>query len=319
MVNLENLTNADIKKVKEIRVSYPDLSFAKLGERLADAGGLSILKSPGSLRKAIPKILEHEIHAQTSEWNLPEGKAETGEPYALYGKVIAILNDIHIPFHDKNALTLALKECERRNVDTIVLNGDALDCMGASRFTKDPKYRSLSEEFKIFRQFLDVLREKFPNQHIVYKLGNHEERVDKYIWDNAEALDGLFSFDSACELTNKRIDLIKDKRLIVAGKLNILHGHEMFAGAGMINVARQMRLKAGENICVGHFHKTQTDITQTLRGKIQGAYAMGCLCNLRPLYMPYNQWNHGFGIVEMADDGTFSFENLKIINGKVTQ
>ena len=48
-----------------------------------------------------------------------------------------------------------------------------------------------------------------------------------------------------------------------------------------------------------------------------GAWAVGCLCGLSPDYMPINDWNLGFAFITRENDGNFSVENKKIINGYI--
>jgi hypothetical protein len=110
---------------------------------------------------------------------------------------------------------------------------------------------------------------------------------------------------------------VDDKQLIKSGRLFIAHGHEIFSASGAINVARNFRLKANDNVLFGHFHRTQDDYAKSLSEKIMGAWAVGCLCGLSPLYMPINQWNHGFAIVDMDKDGMFDVQNKKVIGGIV--
>ena len=52
-------------------------------------------------------------------------------------------------------------------------------------------------------------------------------------------------------------------------------------------------------------------------GEYNGAFSVGCLCNLSPEYLPYNEWVHGFAIVTMKPNGNFSVENLTINQGEI--
>ena len=49
-----------------------------------------------------------------------------------------------------------------------------------------------------------------------------------------------------------------------------------------------------------------------------GWWSMGCLSDLSPEYMPYNNWGHGFGYAEIKDSkGGFRFANKEIIDYKI--
>ena len=66
-----------------------------------------------------------------------------------------------------------------------------MDMYQLSRHEKNPMNRSFSYELDATRAFLKALRETFPNAHIVYKIGNHDARYEKYIMQNAPHLLGV--------------------------------------------------------------------------------------------------------------------------------
>lgn len=245
-----------------------------------------------------------------------QGISEFIKPYNIQGKEILVLNDIHIPFHDRRALNIALqyaKEC-----DTILLNGDIIDFHGLSRFIKNPEKSFINREILIAKEFLELLRAKFKGE-ILYKIGNHEDRLTLYIFNKAPALYGVenVTLKSLLELDRLNIKLIDSTQIMKISSLVVLHGHEIFAGAGMVNIARSYFLKANENIILGHRHQTQDYFGKSIENKIKGSFAVGCLCDLNPRYMPVNNWNHGFARISKINSLEFNVKNYKIINGKV--
>ncbi len=88
-----------------------------------------------------------------------------------------VLSDIHFPYHDKQALMVALRTGKQENVDSILLNGDILDFYQLSKFTKDYRKPSVKAELDIFRYFIDQLKQRFPDAAIYYKLGKDSCRV----------------------------------------------------------------------------------------------------------------------------------------------
>src|SRR5574343_300047 len=70
----------------------------------------------------------------------------------------------------------------------------------------------------------------------------------------------------------------------MAGKLPILHGHEVRRMAMAVNPARGlfMRLKSW-GMC-GHCHKTSEHTERDIRGTILTTWSVGCLCDLSPVY-----------------------------------
>ena len=74
---------------------------------------------------------------------------------------ILVLSDIHIPYHDIEALTTALEYGKTLNPNAILLNGDTIDMYQASRFIKDRRLRDLAGEIEMTRDFLWHLKEEF--------------------------------------------------------------------------------------------------------------------------------------------------------------
>ena len=227
-----------------------------------------------------------------------------------------IINDVHIPFHDTEALKAALKYGKDRGIDSVYINGDLMDFYAISFFTKDPKYRKFKQECEAGEAFFKALRHNFPNVKIYYKLGNHEERFERWLWDKAAELDGIVTVESLMNLKEYGVEVIGGKKIVKKGKLYLLHGHEIRVSSALVNIARTVRLRTSVNTIVGHHHKTQEDYNKDLADQITGSWAVGCLCGLRPDYMPVNNWNHGFALVE-SDRSFFEIHNKKIVNGRI--
>jgi predicted phosphodiesterase len=254
---------------------------------------------------------------------LPEGDLRDDAPYILpkANKKVGVLSDMHIPYHDKNAVMEALEYFYRRGVNTIIFNGDTMDCYQLSRFDKDPRKRRFAEELHMTKEFLQSIHKAFPGVLKIYKIGNHEERYIKYIQQKAPEIQDLlmdnFDFPAFLEFGSMNIQYVTEKRMVHAGELVIAHGHEWPSYSGGVNPARTMYLKAKSNVLVGHFHRYSEHVGKTVKKKVDGAWSTGCLCDLNPLYMPHNEWVHGFAYVEWQDDGLFEVHNKKIIDGKV--
>jgi predicted phosphodiesterase len=252
---------------------------------------------------------------------LPEEDNEPFEPFVLPGgKTYAILSDVHFPYQDNQALTTSLTFMSKMDkLNGIVLNGDILDFYQLSRYEKDPKARRFSQELEIGRQFLAMLNKEF-DVPIYYKIGNHEERYEAYLRIKAPELLDIedFRLDVLLRFGEHNCHLITDKRPIKAGKLNIMHGHEFGRSVfSPVNPARGYYMRAKANVICGHNHQTSEHTEPDMNGKVTTTWSMGALCNLRPAYMPYNKWNHGFAEVEIDKDGGFYLNNYRIVNGKI--
>ena len=234
-------------------------------------------------------------------------------------KKMLILSDIHFPYHDKQAIMVALRTGKQQNVDSILLNGDILDFYQLSKFTKDFRKPSVKAELDIFRFFIDQLKQRFPDAAIYYKTGNHEVRMDRWIKHNAQMFDGMLDLEHLVNFEDAGIVYLKDNIGVKFGKLNIIHGHEVRANGSLVNIARTYYMKCNSNILLGHWHQAQEFSTKTLSGEVHGAWATGCLCKLDADYTyGINSWTHGFAIVEATDDaGNFKVKNYKIVNGEV--
>jgi predicted phosphodiesterase len=233
---------------------------------------------------------------------------------------LLILSDIHIPYHNVNALTLAIQYGKDKNANGIMLNGDILDFYGLSTFEKDPRKRRFSEELEMGRQFLSVIRKEFDGVPIYYKLGNHEERYERYLRIKApELLDvSEFRMDVLLKFGELGIELIDDKRITKFGNLNIMHGHEFGKSVfSPVNPARGLYMRGKENCIAGHNHQTSSHVEPSMNGHVVNTWSTGCLCELHPSYMPINKWNLGFAYAEREADNGFTVHNHTIIKGKI--
>ena len=266
------------------------------------------------------KSLFEKEERPRNPYNLPESDETVYEPYVIEGKRILVLSDIHIPYHSISALTAALDWGKKMKPDTILLNGDTLDCHQLSRFVRDPKKRDFGKELDMFGELMDVLDIEFPGSVKIFKEGNHSERYNHFLYTKAKELSGVkeFSLYNLIQARAAGIEYVGDKRIMKAGELNIIHGHEFATGFfSPVNVARGLFLRAKVSCMQGHNHQTSEHTESNMNGKIITTWSVGCLSELHPEYMPLNKWNHGFAFVEVDDDGGFQVHNKRIHKGDV--
>jgi predicted phosphodiesterase len=269
---------------------------------------------------SVPELKENRDDKK-NPFKLPESYNTEWEVYYIPHSIkkLLVLSDIHIPYHDIEAITVALKKGKEEKVDGILINGDLIDFHTLSRYEKDPSARSMWEEIEATRDFLDILKSEFKNSIIYYKTGNHCERVEKYLRVKApELLDCPdFKLDVLLRLGEKKINYIDDKRIIDFCGISILHGHEFFGSPSQsVNPARGLWNKTYSSSMIGHLHKTSSNTEIPLRGSIHATWSLGCLCGLTPEYARINRWNHGFAIIENNGDA-YKVNNYMIYNGKV--
>lgn len=231
---------------------------------------------------------------------------------------ILVIADLHIPYQHKQALQCALNFASKKKITKIIILGDLLDFYQLSTFSKNPEMFDLQFEINEAIKFLNQLRKQFPKTEIIYKEGNHEERLERYIFKNSELLKlECLKIPELLKLKELNIKFINDKQIIKLGKLNLMHGHEMFMGWGSVNMARNVLMRTFTNTLFCHFHKSQEFIHKKLDNTIVGAWSVGHLGIESPDYMKINQWVHGFAIIELEKNGNFKVNNYKIFNGKV--
>jgi hypothetical protein len=126
-----------------------------------------------------------------------------------------------------------------------------------------------------------------------------------------------FDFSNIIKARAEGIEIIKDKRIMKAGDLNIIHGHE-FGGSvfSPVNIARGLFLKGKVSAMQGHNHQSSSHSESNMNGEITTTWSLGCLCELHPAYLPINKWNHGFAIVDI-DGRNFEVRNKNIHKGQV--
>lgn len=105
------------------------------------------------------------------------------------GKVL-VCSDVHIPFQDDDAVSAFIAYSKKSKPDMIVLNGDILDMFMLSRFTKG-EGRNPYEEIQMCRRFLELIRDNNPDAQIIYVIGNHEMRLERYVLTKAPELASL--------------------------------------------------------------------------------------------------------------------------------
>lgn len=289
------------------------------------SGANGIARRNGKLR--VKKMAERNITrplgmSGEDPWKdmMPSTKMSVPKEFVIPSSIkkMLVLSDIHIPYHHPEALGMAIKYGIDNDVDCVLLNGDTMDFYAASFHEKDPRKVDWMGEIEAGREFIKMIRAAFPKAAIYWKDGNHEKRLERHLMQNSQILLGMPEFELPwlLKMEESKIIHIANKTNIKAGKLNIIHGDE-YRGSGGVNPARWLSLRTGEPTICGHFHRTSNHMDKTIRHDIRGWWSTGCLCELSPDYMPYSQWNLGFAIVNINNDGTFEVDNKIIVNGKV--
>jgi len=301
MYNENNLTFKDVENARE---------------------SLRAIEGKKGINKNI-KITHPSLERPKNPYNLPDSHQEKRAAFKLPAACnnILLISDLHIPYHDIDAITIALDYGKKEKVNTIFINGDLIDNAQVSRFEKDPSKRSVKQEFDATKSFLVSLRKAFPKASIYWLKGNHCVRWEKFleqkvheIWD-----DPYFHLEERLRLNEQGVKLLDDKVLVKAGKLSITHGHHIFKGIFVpVSPARGAFLRAKQSVIVGHLHRSSHHPETTLDGKVISCWSTACLCELRPNYSPLvSNSQHGFAHILIEPNGDYTVKNYQIINGKL--
>jgi predicted phosphodiesterase len=323
--------------IREYLRKYPDYPNLKLARIIYKENPL-VFTTVDTVRAAIRRVqgkqgkdhiykVNKEFHRTEDKprnpYNLPESHQDERPPFKLPTACnnILLISDLHIPYHDINAVTLALDYGKANNVNTIFINGDLIDNHQVSKFESDPRKRSVKQEFDATIQFLQSLRKAFPDASIYWLKGNHCIRWEKFLFMKVREIwdDDYFHLDERLRLNEVKVKLLDDKTLVKAGKLSITHGHHIFKGVfSPVNPARGAWMKAKQSVIVGHLHRASHHPEVNLDGKVVSCWSTGCLCELRPNYSPLvSNSQHGFAHIVIEKNGDYTVKNFQIINGKL--
>lgn len=267
-------------------------------------------------------------------WEMPRSHIKEWSPYDLPAGDWLVLSDLHVPFHVPEAINIALDYGEANGMTDILINGDFWDGYGISRFDKQLNRveGGVKTELIEARRLLGYLRKRYPKSRIIYKLGNHDEWWSAYLWRKAPEIADMPQMELARILTDavspskaypqglsavEGIEFIDEQRIIRAGKLGILHGHELGRGvSNPVNFARTLALRTLESCLAGHVHQTSHQASVSMFDSQMSCWSTGCLCDLHPPYARINKMNHGFAFLKF-DGKNFEVDNKRIIKGKV--
>lgn len=245
------------------------------------------------------------------------------------------------PFHDENAMAVAVEVVADLNPDLIVLLGDVLDLPAWSRFTQEPAFAFTTQEaLDRCHLWLAELRANAPDARIVYIEGNHDRRLRKAIVENAKEAFGL----RQASTTPTTWPVMSIPHLLRLNELGVEYVEAYPAGIFWINqnlaCVHGEKLKVSQvvddervSVIQGHVHRiaSQHKTRRTFDGgKQMFAATPGCLCRIdgavpstkgstdsfgRPVKRP-EDWQQGLAVVQYEEgDGRFTYEQIAVHDG----
>ena len=222
-----------------------------------------------------------------------------------------IVNDAHVPFHDKVVFRLFINFIKKLQPKTLYIAGDWADCYSISRFDKDPSrvlaFSLINEANEVYNTLVDI-RNAVPNTRIIYIDGNHEKRLIKYLWKHPE-LTGFTCIEKLFNL--KEVGIQHEESGVWSGKFYITHGSVVRKHAGYTAKAEQEK-----NGCSGISGHTHRDGKYTIRNR-SGHFVWFenyCLCDLDAEYIDgIANWTHGWSILHTIKNRQY-VEQIPVIN-----
>jgi len=206
-------------------------------------------------------------------------------------------------------------------LDQIVILGDFLDFFGVTLHDKN----YLEDEFDFHQEIhegieaLKRLRELFPDTKIVYIEGNHEFRLQRYIWKNAKELYGMISVPTLLTLDNLKIEWIPYGKYQKYQIYNspLFARHEPFS-AGKNCASGTIMNGRGASWIFGHTHRVQYAQENDINLQAVEAYSCGWLGKMGGEVYNYiknhEQWMHCFGMGIFYSNDNYHLDLIKIKN-----
>jgi metallophosphoesterase superfamily enzyme len=240
-----------------------------------------------------------------------------------------VISDLHIPFEDSKAISCMLDYAKQYKPNRVIINGDLVDFYSISDFDRCPERKeTVKDEIYKAREFLHLLRKTVgDNAEINYLHGNHENRLQKFMWRNSE-LYGLDCLELKNLLDLKKYNVnevkvdrdywSKEEGELRVGDTTILHGDARLNRAKYSSnpgyaAFNTLRSRIGENVIIGHTHR-MAQIFNMIGNKNNVGMESGCLCQ-----MTRNNWQQGFLTFENINRKSFNYKTHPINNGKLME
>ena len=237
----------------------------------------------------------------------------TGYPRKSERETAVVLGDIHYPYEDPAAVSVARQILQILQPDLTVFNGDVLDFYQLSRFEKNPKrHLQLQEDLDRARVGMREFREAVPDTEMVLHEGNHEDRLKKFKWKHPELsnlnclkIEELLDLESiGCKVSGLFEPLCWHGWTITHGNL-----HRRKAGY----TAHAMIERYGTSGISNHVHRLAV-VERTNLAQQATWIENACLCDLRPHYDIFADWQQGLTVLSW-DGHRVWWEMVPIFNG----
>lgn len=250
------------------------------------------------------------------------------------------------PTHDESAIKIVLDLIRYVEPNVVICVGDNLDLPEMGKYLTTPAYQKTTQAAIDRASLLCAeLRDAAPYAKISWLAGNHEERMPKYLLNNAVAAYGLrkgnmpqswpvLTVPYLCRMDDYKVEYrpgYPASDYWINEKLRIIHGDRVKSSGSTAHIYLN---NEKTSVIYGHIHRIETAFKT--REDFDGprtimAASPGCLARIdgvvpstksgvdldgRPI-VRYENWQQGIGIVTYEDSGDhkFSYEVVPIYNG----
>jgi len=228
--------------------------------------------------------------------------------------IMAVINDTHNPFQDQRALREVELFLTELQPGLIIKAGDLCDFYPLSKFSQNPNRKdTLQSDLDSTHHMNTRQRNLAPNSRQILIDGNHEARLQRYLWSTAKELASLrdLNIEKQYGLTENEIEHVDyEEGVLINGTFMVTHSDLIRAHSGY--TAKGMSDKHGGSGMHGHTHRLGSYYKRDRFG-IYGWWENGCLCSLDPDWIQNPNWQQGFSLVHFTKE-RFWVEQCQIIN-----
>jgi hypothetical protein len=292
-------------------------------QRVADITGLGI-RSVYRRRDALAArgvVLEtHMTHpnGRVGPWTRQSAVNPNRLECEIDDGVIVVFSDAHYwpgePSTAHRALVALIPELKPR---MIVANGDVLDGARISRHDRlGWQYApTLKQELDACDERLKEVEEVAAGAELVWTLGNHCQRFDRYLAMNAPEMEGLpgATLQSHFPAWKQAFSLLVNG----SGRHPVMIKHRQ---AGGVHAGYNNTLKSGYSIVTGHIHRLLVTPWDDYRGRRWGVDT-GCLAEIGGPQFAYAEDGpppgcSGFAVLTIRDGQLLPPELVEVIDGR---
>jgi hypothetical protein len=249
------------------------------------------------------------------------------------------------PIHDEQAISVAIGILRDAKPNLVVMVGDNADFCELGKYVTTPAYQQTTQA-TIDRLTLLAfqIREAAPEARIVWLAGNHEERLPRFLLQNASAAFGLrkgnipeswpvMSIPYLCRLDETDIEYMPGypaSHVWITDKLKVIHGDKVASGG---STAHKYLATEKVSVIYGHIHRREW--AERTRDDHDGpstilAASPGCLARIdgavpstkggvdldgRPI-VRHEDWQQGLAVIPYNQQtGKFVYEQIAIHDG----